>query len=164
MKMLMLIVGDELKNTGMKVIPLVVTDKKSKCKDCRSYVILRKEIEDVDLFTCWCDQRSVNFNITPAEHFEENKTNDIFATIVSCISAAKIHDIFPAFTAEEEKQMEGALLLLTPEQLDILHSEDKHITIDGPYGRGKSIISFTKARMIAENLSKSELPAVLYML
>ena len=46
LKILMLIVGDELKNTGMKVIPLVVTDKKSKCRDCRKYLILRKEIED----------------------------------------------------------------------------------------------------------------------
>ena len=73
------------------------------------------------------------------------------------MGATKIHDIFPAFTADEEKQMKGALLLLTPEQIDILHSEDKHVIIDGPYGSGKSIIGRTKARMIADNLPESEL-------
>ena len=157
LKVLMLIVGDELKNTGMKVIPLVVTEKESKCRDCRSYLILRKEIEHVDLFMSWCEQKSIDFDITPAEHCEEKKADEIFTAIVSCMGAAKIHDIFPAFTAEVEKQMKGALLLLTPEQIDILHSEDKHIIIDGPYGSGKSIIGRTKARTIADKLPKSEM-------
>ena len=157
LKMLMLIIGKELEDTDIKVIPLVVTDKVSKCRDCRSYLILREEIENVDLFTSWCELKSVNFDITPAEHFKENKANAIFTAIVSCMSATKIHNIFPAFTAEVEKQMKGALLLLTPEQIDILHSEDKHIIIDGPYGSGKSIIGRTKARMIVENLPESEL-------
>ena len=31
--MLLLIFGDELKNTGIKVVPLVVTDKESKSLD-----------------------------------------------------------------------------------------------------------------------------------
>ena len=157
LKMLMLIVGKELEDTGMKVIPLVVTDKESKCTDCRKYSILREQIEDVDLFTSWCEQKSVKFDITPAEHFEENKANGIFTAIVSAMGATKIHDIFPAFTAELEKQMKGALLLLTPEQIDILHSEDKHVIIDGPYGSGKSIIGRIKAKMIADNLSEEEL-------
>ena len=59
-----------------------------------------------------------------------------FAKMVSCIGATTIDDIFPAFTTEEEKEMKGALLLLTPEQIDI-HSEERHIIIDGPYGSGK---------------------------
>ena len=100
---------------------------------------------------------SVNFDITPAEHFEEKGANGIFTAIVSCMGATKIHDILPTFTAEVEKQMKGALLLLTPEQIDILHSEDKHVIIDGPYGSGKSIIGRIKAKMIADNLSEEEL-------
>ena len=157
LKMLMLIIGKELEETGMRVIPLVVTNKESKCTDCRSYLIQRAKIEDVDLFTSWCEQKSVKFDITPVGHFEENKVNGIFTTIVSYMGATKIHDIFPAFTAELEKQMKGALLLLTPEQIDILHSEDKHLIIDGPYGSGKSIIGRTKAKMIADNLPEKEL-------
>ena len=58
--MLMLIVAKELEDTGVKVIPLVVTNKESKCVDCRSYLILREEIEHVDLFTNWCEQIGVS--------------------------------------------------------------------------------------------------------
>ena len=112
LKMLMLIFGKELEDSVIKTIP-IVTNKESKCGDCRSYLILREEIEHVDSFANWCEKKSVNFDITPAEHFEENKANGIFTAIASCMSATKIHDIFPAFTAEVEKQMKGALLLLT---------------------------------------------------
>ena len=73
------------------------------------------------------------------------------------MGATKIDGLLPAFTKEEEKLMKEALLLLTPEQIDILHSEEKHLILDGPYGSGKSIIGRTKAKMIADNLPESEL-------
>ena len=157
LKMFMLIVGEKLKDSGIKVIPLTVTDKDSKCMDCRSYLISGETIVHFDLFMKWYEQKSMDFDITPADYFEENIVNDVFAKIVSCMGATKIHNIFPIFITEEEKQMQGALLLLTPEQIDILYSEDKHIIIDGPYGSGKSIIGRTKAKMIADNLAKNEL-------
>ena len=157
LKMLMIIIGDKLKNLGIKVIPLVVTDKDSECKGCKSYLITSEEISHFHLFEKWLERKSVDFDIMPSDHFEEDIVNEIFAKIVSCISATKIDDVFPAFTTEEEKQMKGALLLLTPEQIDIIHSEEKHIIIDGPYGSGKSIIGRTKAKMIADNLPKNEL-------
>ena len=62
--MLMLIVGKELKDTVIKVILLLVTNKESKCTYCRNYLILREEVEHVDLITIWCEQKSVNFDIT----------------------------------------------------------------------------------------------------
>ena len=157
LKMLMLIVGDELKDTGIKVIPLVVTDKRIKCTDCRSNLIQREEIENIDLFISWYEQKSVDFDIKFTDYFEESKINEILAKIVSCMGATKVHGSLPAFTTEEEKQMEEALLLLTPEQIHILYSEEKHIIVNGPYGSGKSIIGSIKARMIADNLVESEL-------
>ena len=157
LKMLILIVGDELKDTGIKVIPLIVTDKESKCTDCRSNLILREEIENIDLFISWYEQKSVDFDIKFKDNFEESKTIEILAKIVSCMGATKVHGSLPAFTTEEEKQMDEALLLLTPEQIHILYSEEKHIIVNGPYGSGKSIISRIKAKMIADNLVESEL-------
>ena len=157
LKMLILIVGDELKDTGIKVIPLIVTDKESKCTDCRSNLILREEIENIDLFISWYEQKSVDFDIKFKDNFEESKTIEILAKIVSCMGATKVHGSLPAFTTEEEKQMEEALLLLTPEQIHILYSEEKHIIVSGPYGSGKSIIGRIKSKMIADNLAESEL-------
>ena len=159
LKILLLIVGHELKNTGIKVIPLIVTDKKSKSLDCRcrSFLITRKGIVNIEFFMSWYKQKSKDFDITSEDCFEENIANEIFAKVVSCMGATKIHDIFPTFTTKKENQMKGALLLLTPEQIDILHSENKHIIIDGPYGSGKSIIGRAKIKAIAENLPKNEL-------
>ena len=157
LKILLLLLGNELKNTGIKVIPLVVTDKESKCTHCRKYLILRQNIENISSFMAWYEQKSVEFEITPADNFEKKKTNEIFAKVVFCMGATKISGIFPAFTTNRETLMKGALFLLTPEQLNILHSEEKHIILNGPYGSGKSIIGRTKAKMIAEQLPDNEL-------
>ena len=116
-----------------------------------------EEIEDIDLFAKWCEKKSVDFEIESADYFEENKTNEILAKIVSCMGATKIHGSLPAFTTEEKKQIQEALLLLTREQTEILHSEEKHIILNGPYESGKSIIGRLKANMIADNLRRSEL-------
>ena len=157
LKILLLLLGDELKNTGIKVIPLVVTDKESKCTHCRKYLVLRQNIENFSSFMAWYEQKSVDFEITSADSFEKKKTNEIFAKVVFCMGATKISGIFPAFTTNGETLMKGALFLLTPEQLNILHSEEKHIILNGPYGSGKSIIGRTKAKMIAEQLPDNEL-------
>ena len=157
LKILLLLLGDELKNTGIKVIPLVVTDKESKCTHCRKYLVLRQNIENFSSFMAWYEQKSVDFEITSADNFEKKKTNEIFAKVVFCMGATKISGIFPAFTTNGETLMKGALFLLTPEQLNILHSEEKHIILNGPYGSGKSIIGRTKAKMIAEQLPDNEL-------
>ena len=73
------------------------------------------------------------------------------------MDATKIYDIYPAFKAEVEKQIKEALLLLTPEQIDILHLEDKHVIIEGVWRSNKSIIGRIKAEMIADNLPEKEL-------
>ena len=153
----MLRVGNELRNTSIKVIPLVVTDKESKCTDCRSYLIPRAIIENIVLFTTWYKQKSKDIDIKLCKNFGRKKTNEIIAKFASSMGATKIDGLLPAFTKEEEKLMKEALLLLTPEQIDILHSEEKHLILDGPYGSGKSIICRTKAKMIADNLLESEL-------
>ena len=157
LKILLLLLGDELKNTGIKVIPLVVTDKEGKCTHCRKYLVLRQNIENFSSFMAWYEQKSVDFEITSADNFEKKKTNEIFAKVVFCMGATNISGIFPAFTTNGETLMKGALFLLTPEQLNILHSEEKHIILNGPYGSGKSIIGRTKAKMIAEQLPDNEL-------
>ena len=46
-------------------------------------------------------------------------------------------------------KMKGSLFFLTPEQINILHSKEKHVVIDCPNGCGKQLIDRNKAKMIA---------------
>ena len=78
---------DQLENTGIKVIPLVVIDKESKFTDSRSYLISRGKIEHIDLFTRWFEQKSADFDVRFADYFDENKSNEILAKIISCMVA-----------------------------------------------------------------------------
>ena len=156
LKILLLLIGNELINTAIKVIPLVVTGKEVQCIPCKSHLIPRTKIENVDFFMNWCGEKSADFDIKATDNLKQNEAIKIIAKIVSCIGATKINNFLPAFTTEKERQMKEALLLLTPEQIDILHSEDKHMIIDGPYGSGKSIIGRIKAKMIADNLPEDE--------
>ena len=164
LKMLLMLLWNELKESGIKLIPLVVTDKEVKCKECLHHLISRQEIEQIDSFIKWWEKNSVHYGITIRDFFEsENesylldggKTRKILAKLFSCVSLVKIEDIFP--TENEDDKMKGALLMLTPEQIDILSSEDKHMIVDGPYGSGKSIIARKKGQMLAESLRSDEL-------
>ena len=164
LKMLVMLLRNELKQSGIKLIPLVVTDKEVKCKACLNHLILRKEIEQIKSFHKWWEKKSAYYGITISDFFEsgnesnaldEGTARKILAKLVSCVSLKKVEDIFPTQNADDK--MKGALLLLTPEQIDILSSEDKHIIIDGPYGSGKSIIARIKGQMLAESLSEDEL-------
>lgn len=85
----------------------------------------------------------------------EKKAKEVLSKFICCMSVRNIEDIFPTQNADD--QMKGALQLLTPEQIDILCSDDKHMIIYGPYGSGKSIIARTKAEMLADNLRENEL-------
>ena len=157
LKMLLLLFGNELLNTGIEVIPLVITGKESICTGCRKYLILREKLENINSYMTWYEQKSVDFDITPADNFEEKKTNDIFSKTVFCLGATKICGIFSPFTTNKDKLMKGALFLLIPEQFDILHSEEKHIILYGPYRSSKLIIARTKAKMITQHLPENEL-------
>lgn len=165
LKMLMMLLKNELKESGIKVIPLVVTEKEVKCKPCTNHLISKKEIENIELFIKWWERKSVYYDITirdsldsknmsGSDQIDEDRAKEILRKFVSCMSLRKIEDIFP--TQKVVDQMKGALLLLTPEQIDILCSEDKHMIIDGPYGSGKSIVARIKAKMLEENLPENE--------
>ena len=161
LKMLMMLLGNELKNSGIKVIPLVVTDEEVVCTPCKKHLISKVAIEQIELFIKWFEQKSVDYDITIRDFLNdesknyEDRSKDVARKLISCMSLRNVDDLFPALGIDN--QMKGALLLLTPEQRDILCSEDKHVIINGPYGSGKSIIAAIKAQKLADDLQANEL-------
>ena len=58
--------------------------------------------------------------------------------------------------------MEHMLVMLTPEQKDILYSGDKHLIIKGPYGCGKTIIARKKLEMLSGEPAKNGKNEIVY--
>ena len=161
LKMFMLLVFNELKHSGIKVIPLVAIEKeehsKLRCDPCSNCIVTTEILECPDLFKIWYDKRSEYFEIKNTKGIDRIKVKTFSGKLIGLLAAVQIHYQMPTFTRDPNKQMEGALLLLTPEQKSIICSKHKHMILKGPYGSGKSIIARLKIKMISERLEENEM-------
>ena len=150
-KMFILLFNDELTESGIKLIPLIVTDGKAKidCGKCLNHVLSKKEIET---FTSrWNDKRSY-FQTKSEGKVTKDFSKDFLAKVTSLTAATSIHyDYIPKFTSNSCGEMESLAVLLTPEQMKIFYSQEKHMIIKGGFGCGKTIV----AAAILEKISKS---------
>ena len=150
-KMFILLFNDELTESGIKLIPLIVTDGKAKidCGKCLNHVLSKKEIEK---FTSrWNDNRSY-FQTKSEGKVTKDFSKDFLAKVTSLTAATSIHyDYIPKFTSNSCGEMESLAVLLTREQMKIFYSQEKHMIIKGGFGCGKTIV----AAAILEKISKS---------
>ena len=150
-KMFILLLNDELTESGIKLIPLIVTDGKAKidCGKCLNHVLSKKEIEK---FTSrWNDNRSY-FQTKSEGKVTKDFSKDFLAKVTSLAAATRIHyDYIPKFTSNSCGEMESLAVLLTREQMKIFYSQEKHMIIKGGFGCGKTIV----AAAILEKISKS---------
>ena len=161
LKMLVLLFYDELKNSGVKVIPLLVSSekasKKISCHRCRNFIVWDKELQSCDVLDCWWYEKSADFEISNTEVVNKSKVAAFSAKFVSFLAAAQFLDEIPTFTKDPNKKMENALVILTPEQKNILYSQKcNHLIVKGPYGSGKSIIALKKLQLLSESIPEDE--------
>ena len=161
LKMLVLLFYDELKNSGVKVIPLLVSSekasKKISCHRCRNFIVWDKELQSCDVLDCWWYEKSADFEISDTEVINKSKVAAFSAKFVSFLAAAQFFDKIPTFTKDPNKKMENALVILTPEQKNILYSQKcNHLIVKGPYGSGKSIIALKKLQLLSESIPEDE--------
>ena len=153
---------------NIKFIPLVVTDENVNpdyvdCHDCRNHVLSEKELR---YFSNWLGRREqeeyfdIGNNMIKEDLGKSNVLKTRFlAKVTGVLAAASIHpNHMPWFIGGQSynKQMEHMKVLLTPAQLDIIHSQDKHMIIKGGFGCGKSIIAAAMLKKIAESLKNHE--------
>ena len=62
----------------------------------------------------------------------------------------------PSLTDDVSLQLKQTYFLYTPQQLNLLFSDAKHVIIQGPYGSGKSIIGLKKLELIVKCCSTAE--------
>ena len=150
-KMFILLFNDELTESGIKLIPLIVTDGKAKidCDKCLNHVLSKKEIET--FASRWNDKRSY-FQTKSEGKVTKDFSKDFLAKVTSLTAATSIHqDYIPKFTSNSCGEMESLAVLLTREQMKIFYSQEKHMIIKGGFGCGKTIV----AAAILEKISKS---------
>ena len=154
LKMFILLFNDELKGSGVKLIPLVLTDGKSKfdnspldCQQCLNHMLSEEEFKTFP--SQWKDDY---FQTESKGKIKKGFCKSFLAKTTSLIAATYIYPkCIPKFTSNNCKEMDSLAVLLTREQMEIYHSQDKHMIIKGGFGCGKTIV----AAAMLEEKSKS---------
>ena len=158
LKMFILLFDDELKGSSMKLIPLVLTDEKINldsidlyCDLCKNHVLSK---EDLIRFERWFEIRQNYFEPDGKGEIRESFSKAFLAKVTSITAATHIYHTFvPIFT---DTEMMSLKVLLTPEQMEIFYSQDKHIIIKGGFGCGKTIVSAVALEKISEKLEDDQ--------
>ena len=161
LKMFVLLFYDELENSGVKVIPILVcsikASKRKSCHHCRSFILSDKELKSCDFLDNLWYEKLADYEINMTKVKNERKVEAFTAKFVSFLAATQFFDEIPTFTKDPNQKMKNALLILTPEQKNILYSgEGNHLIIGGPYGSGKSIIALKKLQTLSESVQENE--------
>ena len=161
LKLFILLFHNVLKKSCLKLIPLLVTNEKinpddTDCHYCINHVLSKEELAD---FPDWFGNRENYFQTEQKVRIRENASESFLAKVVGVLAAAHIdHNWIPKFIGDQDdyKQMEHVKVFLTPEQMKIFYSQDKHMIIKGGFGCGKSIIAAAMLEKIAESLKNDE--------
>ena len=161
LKMFMLLYSHELKASGIKLIPLIVTDgevsNQVACNRCENCLISIENFKNYDMFRKWWINKAYYFEIKNTEEVNEVFSICFPAKIIGFMAATQNYHFIPTFTKDSYDQMEEASLLLTREQINILDSQSKHLIIKGSFGTGKSIVARVKLQNLSANLSENEM-------
>ena len=164
LKLFILLFHDVLANSGMKIVPVVVTDQKFNqdnfyCHLCLNHVLSLNEFPDTEKFNSFWENRGSYFETEYKGEIDEALSKTFSAKLAGILAAAHLHhNYIPVFTNKQnvDQHMEHLTVLLTPEQLDIYYSQDKHMIVKGGFGCGKSIIAAAMLQKISESLEEDE--------
>ena len=160
LKMFMLLLWDELKESEIKIIPLVANksevNEKLNCGQCTDFVVSVAGLEMPDQFATLWERLSTRCDVDNTNKIAEVKAGVFLATLIGFVATDSIHNKLPTFSKNPSQQIKGILLMQTPEQMKVLESQHKHLVITGPYGSGKTIIALKKLELLAESLLEND--------
>ena len=161
LNMFILLFNVELKESGVKLIPLVLRAEKTKfdnsllnCQQCLNHVFSEGEFET---FTYrWKDKESY-FQPKRAGKLRKGFSKEFLAKVTSLMAATYVyHDCLPKFANNTCEGIENLAVLLTREQMEIFYSQDKHVIIKGGFGCGKTIVAAAILEKIAKSMLEHE--------
>ena len=164
LKLFTLLFYDVLIDSGIKLIPIVVTNEKVHpdnidCRLCMNHVLSEEEFTDIDKYNNWWVEKESYFGTECKGETNKKLCKRFSAKITGVLATAFLYpNYIPKFTDEQNRhqQMDHLKVLLTPAQMDVYYSQDKHMIIKGGFGCGKSIIAAAMLQKISENLEENE--------
>ena len=158
-KLFILLFHDVLANSGMKLVPFVITDEKVKpdnsdCQLCLNHVLSLKELEETDKFDFFWERIGGSYCKGEIDEF---LSKTLSAKFVSIVGAALLYpNYIPIFNKKQNLHQHMVSVHLTPQQLNIYYSQDKHMIVKGGFGCGKSIIASAMLQKISQGLEEDE--------
>ena len=161
LKMFILLFNEKLKGSNMKLIALVVTTKenvlKLKCVNCSNNVLSLETFKDLLTFEKFWDEKTTYFGKENLDHINHDFIKIFLAKITGTVAATLIFgEYIPTMTEKCDEQMKNVAVLLTRQQMEVLHSKHKHIIIKGGFGCGKTIVAAAMLKKISDRLKNNE--------
>ena len=159
---------DVLKNSGVQVINLLVTDTEFDdgllhCESCKHQVISMKSIKSSKYFQSWWEKKNDKFFISLRyQNINENFSNDFCAQLLFFLATHEItrgslfDGMLPLKTDYLREQVEEADFL-TYEHLRIIYSKCKRHMVVGWYDSGISDVAQKRAEVISSKLTSNEI-------
>ena len=154
LKMFILLFHDELIGSGVKLIPLVVSDGKPKVdlEKCLNHMLSESELK---AFASLWGKRY--FQIRSEGRVKKDFRKEFLAKSISLMAVTYIYRNFiRKFTSKTFEEMESLAVLLTREQMEIVYTQNKHMIVKGRFGCGKTIVAAAILEKLSENLGKHE--------
>ena len=161
-KLLITLYQNELESSGFRVIGLCVTDRsdvgewKLDCNLCKIFLVERGVFSNVEFFQMWWEENERWFFIEDIGDINRDSFLLFISKLLTFLASTKC-PYLPNLTDDPASQIKQTLLILTPEQLHILHSLKKHLIIMGDYGVGKSMVALKKLEQIAAQLKEGDM-------
>ena len=159
---------DVLKNSSVKVINLLVTDKEyiefpSICESCKHHVIPMDSMKSVNDFQNWLKRKNQNFCVSHHyENINENFSRDFCAQFLFFLATCGLqksslfNEMLPLKTDYLRDQVEEANFL-TYEHLRIIYSKTKQQIVFGWCYSGILTVARKRAELISTKLRSDEI-------
>ena len=151
----------EIQGSGVTVVGLLIRENGNQeglveCSFCNLFSPLHEFFESSTVFKAWwkfIETYEGWWNL--AKPKKRNKLFNDLAAEILCFMSVQEKGL-PTLTDDQSEQFRQTYFLYTPQQMNILFSEAKHVVIQGSYGSGKSILGLKKLELIWKSLKQNE--------
>ena len=151
----------EIQGSGVTVVGLLIRENGNQeglveCSFCNLFSPLYEFFESSTVFKAWwkfIETYEGWWNL--AKPKKRNKLFNDLAAEILCFMSVQEKGL-PTLTDDQSEQFRQTYFLYTPQQMNILFSEAKHVVIQGSYGSGKSILGLKKLELIWKSLKQNE--------